>query len=72
MSTRNYEKIAWFKVQMLFLLISFFSRNTKPTDIYLFEANNGNNRRICEVSSKLTKNTPERRQMKLSLLTLIM
>ena len=31
-----------------------------PAGFYLFKANNGNNRTVCEICSKLTKKTPER------------
>ena len=30
------------------------------TGIYLFKVNNGNNRTMCEIRSKLTKKIPER------------
>ena len=33
-----------------------------PARIYLFEVNNGNTRTICEICSKLTIKTSERRQ----------
>ena len=33
-----------------------------PFDIYLFKVNNGNTSTMCEICSKLTKKTPERRQ----------
>ena len=32
-----------------------------PTDIYLFKVNNRNTRKSCEICSKLTIKTPERR-----------
>ena len=39
----------------------FFVKTTQPTaDISLFKDNNGNNRAICEIYSKLTIKTPER------------
>ena len=33
-----------------------------PFDIYLFKVNNGNTSTMCEICSKLTIKTPERRQ----------
>ena len=33
-----------------------------PTNIYLFKVNNRNTRKRCEICSKLTTKTPERRQ----------
>ena len=38
-----------------------------PDGIYLFKINNGNTRAMCEICSKLTINTPERRQWLLNL-----
>ena len=35
---------------------------TASQHIYLFRSNNGNNRTMCEVCSKLAIATPERRQ----------
>ena len=32
-----------------------------PAVIYLFKVNNGNTSTVCEISSKLTGKTPERR-----------
>ena len=45
-----------------------------PANIYLFNVNNRNTRKRCEICSKLTIKTPERRQWRLmfSLLTLNM
>ena len=35
---------------------------TNPTSIYLFKINNRNNRKMCEICSKLIIKTPERRR----------
>ena len=35
---------------------------TNPTSIYLFKINNRNNRKMCEIYSKLIIKTPERRR----------
>ena len=37
-----------------------------PADIYLLKINNKNNRTRCEICSKLTIKTPERRQWRRS------
>ena len=37
-------------------------RKCLPVGIYLFRVKNGNSRTMCEISSKLTIKTPERRQ----------
>ena len=36
-------------------------RDRLPPNIYFFKVNNRNNRKTCEVCSKLTIKTPERR-----------
>ena len=36
-------------------------RNATPGGIFLFKFNNGNTRTMCEICSKLTIKTPERR-----------
>ena len=43
---------------------SFFTQHflVFPADIYLFKVNNGNGRVMCEICSKLTITTSERRQ----------
>ena len=41
-----------------------------PANIYLFKVNNRNTRRRCEICSKLTRKSPERRQL-ISLLLLV-
>ena len=35
-----------------------------PTSIYLLKVNNTNNRTMCEICSKLTRKTPERRKQR--------
>ena len=40
--------------------------STYPAGIYLFKVNNRNTRTKCEICSKLTINTPERRQWRRS------
>ena len=35
--------------------------NYNPHNIYLFQVNNGNTLKMCEICSKLTIKTPERR-----------
>ena len=42
------------------------SFNYIPAGIYLFKVNNRNTRTRCEICSKLTINTPERRQWRRS------
>ena len=37
-----------------------------PANIYLFKVNNRNTRKTCEMCSKLTMKTPERRRWRLS------
>ena len=44
----------------------FFEVGPKPAGIYLFKVNNRNTRTRCEICSKLTINTPERRQWRRS------
>ena len=39
-----------------------FVLTTRPTFIYLFKANRRNTRKICEICSRVTIKTPERRQ----------
>ena len=46
---------------------ALFGRN--PANIYLFNVNNRNTRKRCEICSKLTIQTPERRQTLFLLLT---
>ena len=41
-------------------------QQTNPAGIYLFKVNNRNTRTRCEICSKLTINTPERRQWRRS------
>ena len=45
------------------LFLSSFSKSarTKPAGIYLLKVNNRNTRTRCEIRSKLTIKTPERR-----------
>ena len=40
---------------------NFDKDNAFPADIYLLKVNNRNNRKRCEICSKLTIQTPERR-----------
>ena len=47
-------KINCIQIEDMFMLI--------PAGIYLFKVNNRNTRTRCEICSKLTINTPERRQ----------
>ena len=37
------------------------ARIISSADIYMFKVNNGNTRKMCEICSKLTIKTPERR-----------
>ena len=46
--------------------ISFFYASPKLAGIYLFKVNNRNTRTRCEICSKLTINTPERRHWRRS------
>ena len=48
--------------QVLFDLTLNNYRGTNPADVYLLKVNNRNTRTRCEISSKLTIKTPERRQ----------
>ena len=48
------------------LEITVPSPKSFPADIYLFKANNGNTEAKCEVCSKLTIKTPERRHWRRS------
>ena len=43
-----------------------------PANIYLLKVNNRNTRKRCEICSKLTIKTPERRQWRRSSLLLIL
>ena len=45
---------------------TFTSTVTSPSGIYLFKVNNRNTRTRCEICSKLTINTPERRHWRRS------
>ena len=45
---------------------TFTSTVTSPAGIYLFKVNNRNTRTRCEICSKLTINTPERRHWRRS------
>ena len=47
----------------LFSLVSRVLEWVYPVGIYLFKINNRNTRTRCEISSKLTTKTPERRQV---------
>ena len=40
----------------------YFIISSNPANIYLFKVNNKNTRKRCEINSKLTIKTPERRQ----------
>ena len=51
-------KINCIQIEDMFMLI--------PAGIYLFKVNNRNTRTRCEICSKLTINTPERRQWRRS------
>ena len=42
--------------------VSTFSKGRHPAGIYLFKANNGNARSICEICSEFTIRALERRQ----------
>ena len=44
--------------QFIFIVQTFLA------GIYMFKVNNGNTRTRCEICSKLTIKTPERRQLK--------
>ena len=64
-----------FDLETLFCLLLFPSDNlfftvvsyqTSPAGIYLFKVNSRNTRKRCEICSKLTINTPERRQWRRS------
>ena len=44
----------------LVYIITAYDRYTFPASIYLFKINNGNNRKRCEICSKLTIKKPER------------
>ena len=46
--------------------IVIWPSNEFPAGIYLFKVNNRNTRTRCEICSKLTINTPERRQWRRS------
>ena len=48
------------------LLYLYFKIYALPAGIYLFKVNNRNTRTRCEIYSKLTINTPERRQWRRS------
>ena len=49
-----------------FLKILPYFLQSIPVDIYLFKVNNKNTRTRCEICSKLTMKTPERRQWRCS------
>ena len=53
---QNYEKH----------ILRFQSHRTNPAGIYLLKVNNRNTRTRCEICSKLTIKTPERRQWRRS------
>ena len=42
-------------------LVAMQQKHTVPANIYLFKVNNRNPKKSCEISSKLTIKTPERR-----------
>ena len=42
-----------------------------PTNIYLFKVNNRNTRKMCEIYSKLTIKTPERRRVRRSCVSVV-
>ena len=47
----------WCFCQFCLMMVS-----NSPANIYLFKVNNRNTRKSCEICSKLTIKTPERRQ----------
>ena len=48
---------------MIYLLSLYFdTETTTPAGVYLVKVNNRNTRTWCEICSKLTIKTPERRQ----------
>ena len=48
------------------LILTKFEQINYPPDIYMFKVNNKNTRTSCEICSKLTIKTPERRQWRRS------
>ena len=52
--------------QLLVKLPCSLPVNTSPANIYLFKVNNRNTRKRCEIFSKLTIKTPERRRWRRS------
>ena len=54
------------KVDCIIKWSALFIRKKIPAGIFLFKVNNRNTRTRCEICSKLTINTPERRQWRRS------
>ena len=57
--TSHSEKKVRDRLQISFLIVS--EQLTSPANSYLFKVNNRNTRTRCEICSKLTVKTPERR-----------
>ena len=54
--------LEYLKRETIFILCSRLSK-PNPAGIYLLRVNNKNNRARCEICSKLTIKTPERRHL---------
>ena len=48
------------------LSLESYRNSTNPAKIFLFKANDGNTRTICEICSKLTIRTPQQRHLRRS------
>ena len=56
---RNSVVAAWVRQNIMFSLVNSI---INPVNIYSFRVSNRNTRKRCEICSKLTTKTPERRQ----------